>query len=208
MEAVFRMAEKDKALLHAICKLCVWVWNMRLGCNYTPWTSCILSTNVLTRNMAIETMHVSVLGHFMRAFEKKHPQNGMFASVASECWQHAASQWRYTTKRCSTLLIRHQHIAPILRLATFAPPVPFYLLSPARLYERRFRSAKPPKPIPVARLGWRAPSPITHFWWVTVTDLINLIFFWNRYKCQGKNCCFTSLLGHQPLIKNWQNIYI
>ena len=24
--------------------------------------------------MAIETMYVSVLGHFLRAFEKKHPQ--------------------------------------------------------------------------------------------------------------------------------------
>jgi hypothetical protein len=35
--------------------------------------------------MAIETMYVSVLGHFLRAFEKKHPQNGMFANVASEC---------------------------------------------------------------------------------------------------------------------------
>ena len=37
--------------------------------------------------MAIETMHVSVLqlGHFLRAFEKKYRQNGMFANVASKC---------------------------------------------------------------------------------------------------------------------------
>ena len=31
------------------------------------------------------------MGHFLRAFEKKHPQNGTFANVASECWQHAGN---------------------------------------------------------------------------------------------------------------------
>ena len=84
-------------------------------------------------------------------------------------------QWSASYTHVHTPLLPHtpEDILPSFLLAReydYVKGRGRYLLPPARLYERRFRSAKTQKHIPVARLGSRA-HPFTH---PTFADVFNL----------------------------------